>query len=77
MSFLDYLISVDARTALMGSMMQKLGVDKQLKVVPDHVGVTNRAVDRCRSCGHQDECSTGLMNTSKLMIRQTIAATAT
>ena len=26
MTFLDYLISVDARTALMGRMMQKLGV---------------------------------------------------
>ncbi|WP_258122833.1 DUF6455 family protein [Mesorhizobium onobrychidis] len=60
MSFLDYLISVDARTALMGRMMQKLGVDRQLKVVPDYVAVTNRAVDRCRSCGHQDECSTWL-----------------
>ena len=34
MTFLDYLISVDARTALMGRMMQKLGVDKQLKSVP-------------------------------------------
>ena len=60
MTFLDYLISVDARTALMGCMMQKLGVDRQLKSVPDHAGVINRAVDRCRSCGHQDECSTWL-----------------
>jgi len=60
MTFLDYLISVDARTALMGRMMQKLGVDKQLKSVPDHAAVTNRAVDRCRSCGHQDVCSTWL-----------------
>ncbi|TIU29548.1 MAG: hypothetical protein E5W27_03425 [Mesorhizobium sp.] len=60
MKLLDYLISVDARTALMGRMMQKLGVDRQLKVVHDHVAVTNRAVDRCRSCGHQDECATWL-----------------
>ncbi|AZO52116.1 MAG: hypothetical protein EOS58_00630 [Mesorhizobium sp.] len=60
MTFLDYLISVDARTALMGRMMQKLGVDRQLKVIADHAAVTNRAVDRCRSCGHQDECSTWL-----------------
>ncbi|RUU21377.1 hypothetical protein EOD10_06830, partial [Mesorhizobium sp. M7A.T.Ca.TU.009.01.3.2] len=52
MTFLDYLISVDARTALMGRMMQKLGVDKQLKSVPDHAAVTTRAVERCRSCGH-------------------------
>ncbi|WP_287201217.1 DUF6455 family protein [Mesorhizobium sp.] len=57
MSFLDYLISVDARTALMGRMMQKLGVDRQLKTVPDHEAVTRRAVDRCRACGHQDECA--------------------
>ena len=57
MSFLDYLISVDSRTALMDRMMRKLGVDKQLKIVPDHIAVTSRAVDRCRSCGHQDECS--------------------
>ena len=57
MSFLDYLISVDTRTALMDRMMRKLGVDKQLKIVPDHIAVTSRAVDRCRSCGHQDECS--------------------
>ncbi|PDQ23078.1 hypothetical protein CN311_00305 [Mesorhizobium sanjuanii] len=60
MTFLDYLISVDARTVLMGRMMQKLGVDRQLKVVADHVAVTNRAVDRCRSCGHQDDCTTWL-----------------
>ncbi|MER9673529.1 DUF6455 family protein [Mesorhizobium sp. M0208] len=60
MSFLDYLISVDARAALMGRMMQKLGVDRQLKVVADHAAVTDRAVNRCRSCGHQDECSTWL-----------------
>ncbi|WP_245330949.1 DUF6455 family protein [Mesorhizobium sophorae] len=59
-TFLDYLISVDARTALMGRMMQKLGVDRQLKIVADHAAVTNRAVDRCRSCGHQDECSNWL-----------------
>ncbi len=31
MTFLDYLISVDARTALMSHMMQKLGVEKQLR----------------------------------------------
>ncbi|ADV15434.1 hypothetical protein EN962_24620 [Mesorhizobium sp. M7A.F.Ca.CA.001.09.2.1] len=60
MSFLDYLISVDARVALMGRMMRKLGVDRQLKVVADHAAVTDRAVNRCRSCGHQDECSTWL-----------------
>ncbi|WP_027062195.1 DUF6455 family protein [Mesorhizobium loti] len=60
MSFLDYLISIDARTVLMARMMQRLGVDRQLKVVADHAAVTNRAVDRCRSCGHQDECSTWL-----------------
>lgn len=62
MNFLDYLISVDARTALMGRMMQKMGVDRQLKVVPDQIAVTSRAVDRCRSCGHQDECSVWLDN---------------
>jgi hypothetical protein len=60
MTFLDYLISVDARTALMGRMMRTLGVDRQLKVVPDHAAVTNRAANRCRACGHQDECSTWL-----------------
>jgi hypothetical protein len=57
MNFLDYLISADARVALMDRMMRKLGVDRQLKVVADHAAVTHRAVDRCRSCGHQDECS--------------------
>lgn len=35
MTFLDYLISIDARTALMGRMMRRLGVDRQLKVVAD------------------------------------------
>jgi hypothetical protein len=60
MTFFDYLILVDARTALMRRMMQKLGVDKQLKSVPDHTAVTSRAVDRCRSCGHQDACATWL-----------------
>ncbi|ESZ68752.1 DUF6455 family protein [Mesorhizobium sp. L103C105A0] len=60
MSFLDYLISVDARTALMGRMMRTLGVDRHLKVVADHAAVTNRAVNRCRACGHQDECMTWL-----------------
>lgn len=60
MSFLDYLISVDARTALMGRMMRTVGVDRHLKVVADHAAVTNRAVNRCRSCGHQDECSAWL-----------------
>ena len=60
MSFLEYLISVDARTALMDRMMRTLGVDRKLKLVADHVAVTNRAVNRCRSCGHQDECSVWL-----------------
>jgi uncharacterized protein DUF6455 len=60
MTFLDYLISVDARTALMDRMMRTLGVDRQLQVVHDHAAVTSRAADRCRSCGHQDECSTWL-----------------
>ncbi|MBZ9717883.1 MULTISPECIES: DUF6455 family protein [unclassified Mesorhizobium] len=60
MSLLDYLISVDARTALMGRMMRTVGVDKHLKVVADHAAVTNRAVNRCRACGHQDECMTWL-----------------
>ena len=63
MSLLDYLITVDARTALMGRMMRKLGVDRQLKVVADHVAVSNRAVDRCRSCGHQEECAAWLDET--------------
>ena len=63
MSLLDYLITVDARTVLMGRMMRKLGVDRQLKVVADHVAVSNRAVDRCRSCGHQDECAAWLDET--------------
>ncbi|OBQ71307.1 DUF6455 family protein [Mesorhizobium erdmanii] len=62
MRFLDYLIAVDVRTALMDRMMRKLGVDRQLKVVADQIQVTNRAVDRCRSCGHQEECSTWLDN---------------
>jgi hypothetical protein len=63
MSFFDYLMGADARTALMGRMMQKMGVDRQLRVVADHVAVTNRAVDRCRSCGHQDECAAWLDET--------------
>ncbi|TIP06124.1 MAG: hypothetical protein E5X76_09830 [Mesorhizobium sp.] len=63
MSFLDYLMGVDARIALMGRMMQKTGVDRQLRVVADHVAVTNRAVDRCRSCGHQDQCAAWLDET--------------
>ncbi|MDX8525994.1 DUF6455 family protein [Mesorhizobium sp. MSK_1335] len=63
MNFLEYLIGTDARTALMGRMMRKMGVDRQLKVVADHVAVTNRAVDRCRSCGHQDECQAWLDET--------------
>ncbi|MBZ9672871.1 DUF6455 family protein [Mesorhizobium sp. B2-1-8] len=62
MTFLDYLISVDARTALMDRMMRTLGVDRQLTVVADHAAVTNRAVNRCRSCGHQDDCSAWLDN---------------
>ncbi|WP_027154466.1 DUF6455 family protein [Mesorhizobium sp. WSM2561] len=60
MSFFDYLISVDVRTELTGRMMQKLGVDRQLKTVPDQAAVTSRAVDRCRSCGRQDECAVWL-----------------
>jgi hypothetical protein len=64
MNFLEYLIGLDARTALMGRMMQKLGVDRPLKVVADHVAVTNRAVDRCRSCRHQEECATWLDETA-------------
>ncbi|TPK98988.1 MULTISPECIES: DUF6455 family protein [unclassified Mesorhizobium] len=64
MSFLEYLIGVDARTALMERMMQKMGVDRQLNVVADHAAVTSRAVDRCRSCGHQDECAVWLDETT-------------
>lgn len=63
MSFFDYLMGADVRTALMGRMMQKVGVDRQLRVVADHVAVTNRAVDRCRSYGHQDECAAWLDET--------------
>ena len=63
MSFLEYLIGVDARTALMERMMQKMGVDRQLNVVADHAAVTSRAGDRCRSCGHQDECAVWLDET--------------
>ncbi|BCM20852.1 DUF6455 family protein [Mesorhizobium sp. J8] len=65
MSFLEYLIGADARTALMERMMQKMGVDRQLKVVADHAAVTSRAVDRCRSCGHQDECAAWLDETAR------------
>ena len=57
MSFYDFLVSVDVRTALMGRMMRKFGVDRWLKIMPNHAAVTSRAVDRCRSCGHQDECA--------------------
>jgi hypothetical protein len=60
MNFVDYLISVDARTALFGRMMRKLGLARQFKHIADHAAVTNRAVDRCRSCGLQDECSAWL-----------------
>ncbi|TPO11814.1 hypothetical protein FJ980_04785 [Mesorhizobium sp. B1-1-5] len=64
MSFLEYLLEADARTALMERMMQKMGVERQLKVVADHAAVTSRAVDRCRSCGHQDECAAWLDETA-------------
>lgn len=57
MSFVDFLISVDPRTALMGRMTRALGVERQLKSIPDCAAVINRAVDRCRSCGHQYECA--------------------
>ncbi|TIQ30608.1 MAG: hypothetical protein E5X48_28710 [Mesorhizobium sp.] len=60
MSFLDYLLTIDVKTSLMGRMMEKMGVDRQLKIIPDHLAVTNRAADRCRSCGHQTECATWL-----------------
>ncbi|MEW6631721.1 MAG: DUF6455 family protein [Pseudomonadota bacterium] len=64
MSFFEYLIGVDARTALMGRMMRKMGVDRQLKVVADHTAVISRAVDRCRSCGRQGECAAWLDETT-------------
>ena len=64
MTFLEYLIGVDARTALMERMMQKLNVNKQLEIVADHAAVVSRAVDRCRSCGHQDECAAWLDETT-------------
>ncbi|WP_073986272.1 DUF6455 family protein [Mesorhizobium sp. LCM 4576] len=64
MSFLEYLIGADAKTALMERMMRKMGVDRQLKVVADHAAVASRAVDRCRSCGHQDECAAWLDETA-------------
>ena len=60
MSFLDYLVSVDVRTTLMDRMMRTVGVDRQLKALPDHDGVVSRAVDGCRACGRQDECSAWL-----------------
>ncbi|MDX8530797.1 DUF6455 family protein [Mesorhizobium sp. VK25A] len=64
MSLLEYLIGADARTALMERMMRKMGVERQLKVVADHAAVTGRAADRCRSCGHQDECAAWLDETT-------------
>ncbi|RUU53337.1 DUF6455 family protein [Mesorhizobium sp. M2C.T.Ca.TU.002.02.1.1] len=64
MSFLEYLIGADAKTALMERMMRKMGVDRRLKVVADHAAVASRAVDRCRSCGHQDECAAWLDETA-------------
>jgi hypothetical protein len=57
MSFYDFLVSIDVRTALMERMMQKFSVDRQLKCLPHHAAVVSRAVDRCRSCGHQDACA--------------------
>ncbi|MGX8010001.1 DUF6455 family protein [Mesorhizobium sp. ORM8.1] len=77
MSFLDYFITIDVRTTLMARMIRKLGVDRQLKVVADHAAVTNRAVDRCRSCGHQQECSAWLDETQHADHPPPIAATAT
>ena len=60
MNFLDYLLPVDVRTSLMDRMMQKMGVSRPSRTIPDHTAVTNRAANRCRSCGHQAECSTWL-----------------
>lgn len=64
MSLFDYLIGVDARAVLMERMMRKLGVDRQLKAVADHSAVIDRAMERCRSCGHQDECAAWLDETA-------------
>ncbi|WP_394886131.1 DUF6455 family protein (plasmid) [Mesorhizobium sp. AaZ16] len=36
--------------------MRKFGVDRQLKRLANHAAVTSRAVDCCRSCGHQEAC---------------------
>jgi hypothetical protein len=47
MSFYDFLVSVDVRTALMGRMMRKFGVDRWLKYMPNHAAVTSRAVGAC------------------------------
>lgn len=57
MSFYDFLVSADVRTAWMGRMMQKFMVDRELRCLPDHAAVVSYAVDRCRSCGHQDACA--------------------
>ncbi len=57
MTFLDFITAHDVRTALMGRMMRKFGVDAQLKSIADHANVTARAADRCRACGQQDECT--------------------
>lgn len=77
MSFFDYLISVDVRTELTGRMMQKLGVDRQLKTVPtkqpSQVAPSTAAV----RAAVRTNARFGSTKTSNRTIRRIIAATVT
>lgn len=57
MSFIDYLLAHDPRTALMHRMLRKFGVDRRLRTIADHAHVTARAAERCQSCGKHDACA--------------------
>lgn len=57
MSFYDFIAGIDVRSTLFEPMLRKFGLATQLKSLPDHAGVSARAVDRCRACGHQDDCA--------------------
>lgn len=56
MSVLDIFSRLTQQADLMDAMMKKLGVDAEMRQMPDHAAVLRRAANRCLTCEKPDSC---------------------
>jgi Family of unknown function (DUF6455) len=73
MSLYEILALVRVPSTRMHRMMERLCVDRTLKMLPHHGEVSARAVERCGSCGHGSECADWLDHNSSRKCRPNTA----